>query len=101
MDQLHASPLISRWASTIDSAISVTKVDVISFDSFGRRIGYVQLDVFYTANGISHQERIILTGKSVMVVVLLKSRETGDLYSVLVHQPRIGCGNSATNSRRG
>jgi 8-oxo-dGTP pyrophosphatase MutT (NUDIX family) len=92
LDQLHASPLIKRWAMTLSPRFNVTNVDVVSFDSFGRRIGYVQLDVFYSVNGISHQERIILTGKSVMVAVVLKAQETSELYSVLVHQPRIGCG---------
>jgi 8-oxo-dGTP pyrophosphatase MutT (NUDIX family) len=92
LDQLRASPLINRWASALDPRFNITKVDVVSFDSFGSRIGYVQLDVFYSVNGISHQERIILTGKSVMVAVVLKAYETSELYSVLVHQPRLGCG---------
>jgi 8-oxo-dGTP pyrophosphatase MutT (NUDIX family) len=58
----------------------------------GPRIGFVELEVNYTANGIASSERIILSGGSVEVVPLIRCSGDGKLYTLLVEQPRIGCG---------
>ena len=92
MDAIRNSPLIKRWASSIDPSIAINRVSVLSADMFGKRLGMVELDVFYTANEIEHNERIILTGKSSMMVILMQCIEIDELYTILVHQPRIGSG---------
>lgn len=91
-EAIAKSPLIKRWYNSINSDIKVSKVDVITADMFGRRLGMVELDVTYVSNEISHTERVILTGRSSMMVILLKDIATSELYTVLVHQPRIGTG---------
>jgi 8-oxo-dGTP pyrophosphatase MutT (NUDIX family) len=92
LDLLSKSPLIPRWASTISPQFRVDKVSLLSADPFGSRIGCCELEVSYTLNDHSHIERIILHGKAVMVVFLLRCTDTNELFTVLVQQPRIGCG---------
>lgn len=92
MDAIDKSPLIRRWASFIDPSIQVENISVQTADMFGPRLGMVEMDVFYKTREIQHQERVILTGRSSMIIPLLQESETGKLYTVLVRQPRIGSG---------
>jgi hypothetical protein len=92
-DLLARSTLLSRWLSSINPAFQVTSARVHSLDVWpGPRIGFVELDVHYTVNSVAHSERIVLSGGSVAVVPLIKSTTDGRLYTLLVEQPRIGCG---------
>jgi 8-oxo-dGTP pyrophosphatase MutT (NUDIX family) len=67
-------------------------VNVVTADSFGRRIGCVELDVLYTLDGRPHRERIMLHGKAVMIAVLIRCTDTDQIYTILVQQPRVGSG---------
>ncbi|OHS97095.1 hydrolase, NUDIX family protein [Tritrichomonas foetus] len=89
---LDKCPLIAQWAQRIDPSLKIEKVDVVTADSFGKRIGYIEADIYYVANNHHHKERIVLTGQSCMTCVLLRCKETNELFTVLVHQPRFGCG---------
>jgi 8-oxo-dGTP pyrophosphatase MutT (NUDIX family) len=92
MALLSKSPLIPNWARTISSFFQVDHVGVISADAFGPRIGCCELDVSYTLNGHHHCERIILHGKAVIIAVVIRCTDTNEVYTILVHQPRIGAG---------
>jgi 8-oxo-dGTP pyrophosphatase MutT (NUDIX family) len=92
MDQLAKCTLITRWYRAVDPALHIDKVAVITADSFGPRIGLIELEVWYTANQFQHTERLILTGSAVMMIVVFKCIETGVLYTILVQQPRLGSG---------
>jgi hypothetical protein len=92
MAQLQKSTLITRWYRFVDRSLHIDKVHVVTADLFGPRIGMLELDVWYTANEFQHNERLILTGSAVMMVVVFKCVETNALYTVLVHQPRVGSG---------
>jgi hypothetical protein len=93
MDFLAKSPLIAQWSRSISPAFHIDRVDLVTADIFGSRIGCIELDVFCTANVHSHQERIILHGRAVIVVVLIRCPDTDQLFTVLVQQPRLGCGH--------
>jgi 8-oxo-dGTP pyrophosphatase MutT (NUDIX family) len=89
---LGKSPLISNWYKSLGSECRVKKADVISVDCWGGRVGILEMDVQYELNGREYADRIVLTGRSVMMCMLLRAEETGKLYTVLVKQPRIGSG---------
>jgi hypothetical protein len=41
MDQLMRSPLIAQWSRSLSRSFHVDLVNVVTADSFGRRIGCV------------------------------------------------------------
>jgi 8-oxo-dGTP pyrophosphatase MutT (NUDIX family) len=93
LDLLSKSTLLSRWRSTLAPSYQITSTIIHSFDVWpGPRIGFLELEVQYTLNSIPSSERIILSGCSVEIVLLIQSSTDGTFYTLLVEQPRIGCG---------
>lgn len=101
IEDIEKSPLLSNWFSRLDSNAQVSEVKILSVDFFGKRVGFIEIEVTYQllnqksdsrTNNIKKTERIILCGKSCMICPILYATDTKELFTVLVHQPRIGSG---------
>jgi ADP-sugar diphosphatase len=89
---MEKSTLIPNWLKKLDKEIKISELRIINFDLFpGPRIGFIEMDADYTWRGKNMNERFFLCGRSVYIVVLFVV-ENNDIYTVLVQQPRIGCG---------
>jgi ADP-sugar diphosphatase len=91
VELLTKSTLLKWWLQSLDPTITVNSVRVTTVDVWpGPRVGFLEMDVNYTFNSHTHTERIMLSGASVSMVVLIYG--AGRLSTLLVEQPRIGCG---------
>ena len=91
-DLYEKSTLIPTWLKNMNPEIELIEGRIIRFDLFpGPRIGFIEMDCDYKYKGNIYNERFFLLGKSVYIIVLYKT-ENSDLYTILVKQPRIGCG---------
>ena len=86
------STLIPTWLKNMSPEIELIEGRIIKFDLFlGPRIGFIEMDCDYKYKGKQYNERFFLLGRSVYITVLYKT-EDSQLYTILVKQPRIGCG---------
>lgn len=99
VDAIEKSPLLSNWFQCLDPTVRVLEVNILSVDFFGKRIGFIEIEVTYqitnhksSENEKKKTERIILSGKSCMICSILYATDTKELFTILVNQPRIGCG---------
>jgi 8-oxo-dGTP pyrophosphatase MutT (NUDIX family) len=93
VDLLSKSTLLRWWLDRIGSKFTINSVQVSTVDVWpGPRVGFIEMDVNYSANGHRHAERVILSGASVTIPVLLHNTADNKLYTLLVQQPRIGSG---------
>ncbi|OHS94718.1 hydrolase, NUDIX family protein [Tritrichomonas foetus] len=91
-DIVENSQLIHNWRNRLDPSVHIEDASIVTIDLFGKRIGYVEIEANYTLNNIKNTEKFILSGESCMVLVLLHSIDTNENFTVLVQQPRVGCG---------
>jgi 8-oxo-dGTP pyrophosphatase MutT (NUDIX family) len=90
---LEKSLLVPLWRESIDPGVMIESGEVKGMDLFpGPRIGFMEMDVRYQVSGNSHSERVILSGCSVSMVVLVRCIDDPVLYTIIVRQPRIGRG---------
>jgi 8-oxo-dGTP pyrophosphatase MutT (NUDIX family) len=90
---LDASILLPEWRKWMDPEFSVQAAVVHAFDIFpGPRIGFADLEVQCGFRGQIHSQRFLLSGYSVSMCVLVKCEGDPRLYTLMVEQPRIGCG---------
>ena len=90
---ISKSILMNTWSQQLDPEIQINSVNVISADIFpNNRIGFYEAEINYTSNSVNDKERIIMSGGSSSIVVLIRCLETNEIYTVLVKQPRIGSG---------
>lgn len=92
-DLISKSILLPMWSQQLDDKIQVNSVDIVSADIFpGNRIGFFESEINYTANSHQEQKRIMMSGGSASIVVLIRCIDTNEIYTALVKQPRIGSG---------
>lgn len=102
IDAIEKSPLLSDWVKRLDQRVRISELKILSVDLFGKRVGFIEIEVTYqmlmqnSLGSINFSEkkteRLILSGKSCMIVPILYATDTKECFAVLVHQPRIGSG---------
>ncbi|OHS95629.1 hydrolase, NUDIX family protein [Tritrichomonas foetus] len=99
-DLISRSILLPTWSHSLHPEIQIQSIDIKTADIFpGNRIGFFESDVNYKIPSNNQKndflffnERIMMSGGSASIIVLIKCIETNDIYTVLVQQPRIGSG---------
>lgn len=92
-DLISKSILLPMWSQQLDGKIQINSVDIITADIFpGNRIGFFEAEIDYTTNSQHDKKRIMMSGGSSSIVVLIRCTDTNEIYTVLVKQPRIGSG---------
>ncbi|OHT04299.1 hypothetical protein TRFO_28239 [Tritrichomonas foetus] len=97
------SSTIAKWADSIDPSIHVLKLRIMSVDVFpGPKIGFIEAEATYiefiddnieTKNQKEYKiSRFLISNGSSMILPIIKCKETGEIFTILVRQPRIGCG---------
>ena len=90
---VEKSSLLTNWSKNIDKKLKIINCEVLSIDFFTKvHIGFFELNIKYEYNNEIFNEIIFLTGKSVSIVPLFKSKEDSKIYTILVEQPRIDLG---------
>lgn len=89
-----AQPFID-WVNLVESErrFVVEKITIQSLDKFGSRVGFVKFKAAVKVDGKDVPGIVFMRGGSVGVLVLLDCQ--GELYTVLVHQPRVAVGKGA------
>lgn len=92
-DLISKSILLPMWSQQLDDKININSVDIKTADIFpGNRIGFFEAEIDYTSNSHNDKKRIMMSGGSASIVVLIRCTDTDEIYTVLVKQPRIGSG---------
>lgn len=92
-DLISKSILLPMWSQQLDENIKINAVDIITADIFpGNRIGFFEANINYTSNSHNDTSRIMMSGGSASIVVLIRCTQTNEIHTVLVRQPRIGSG---------
>lgn len=92
-DLISKSILLPMWSQQLDDKIKINSVDIKTADIFpGNRIGFFEAEIDYTSNSHNDKKRIMMSGGSASIVVLIRCTDTNEIYTVLVKQPRIGSG---------
>jgi ADP-sugar diphosphatase len=93
IELLSKSTLFRWWLDRLDPKLTINFVHIFTIDIWpGPRVGFIEMEANYTANGHLHSERFMLSGSSVSIPVLFHNTTDNKLYTLLVQQPRIGSG---------
>mmetsp|Transcript_87457 Transcript_87457/g.136887 ORF Transcript_87457/g.136887 Transcript_87457/m.136887 type:complete len:250 (-) Transcript_87457:108-857(-) len=75
-----------------DPKIKVSSILVQSLDMFGPRVGFIKFKAEATVDGKFVPGIVFMRGGAVAILVVLKNRDDGKYYTLIVKQPRIAVG---------
>ena len=85
------SRIFTEWACKVQHSFKVKSILFQSLDMFGPNVGFIKFkaDCVNRATSQFVPGVVFLRGHSVGILLELKAKETGDLFVMVLHQPRL------------
>jgi ADP-sugar diphosphatase len=90
---IEAAPF-KDWCTRMakDPKIKIGSILIQSLDMFGPRVGFIKFKADATVDGKFVPGIVFMRGGSVAILVVLKNKDDGKYYTLIVKQPRIAVG---------
>jgi len=75
-----------------DPKIKISDIHIQSLDMFGPRVGFIKFKAGATVDGKFVPGIVFMRGGAVAILVVLKNKDDGKYYTLIVRQPRIAIG---------
>jgi len=90
---IEAAPF-KEWCTRMgkDPKIVISSILIQSIDMFGPRVGFIKFKAEATVDGKFVPGIVFMRGGAVAILVVLKNKDDGKYYTLIVRQPRIAVG---------
>jgi ADP-sugar diphosphatase len=86
------SDLLQNWAANVEPGLDIQEILLSDFTYFGKRIGFLKIEVVVKYQGTLVPGVCFLRGDSVCILTVLHNVDDGVDYTILTNQPRVPVG---------